>query len=407
MKAVIHIGTHKTGTTTLQTFLGENRCALKKQGIFVPGKAKSWALHLDLIAATCNPSRTALGNHDRALIFDTCPTLEVQDRYWEKYRFEIEKNCSKDDVVLFSSEGLSLYDENEIARFEKLMVSLFNDITIVLYLRRQPEYFVSLYNTLISGGSTLTFSDYLNQPERSYFLDYRKTVVERWSIFGKDKLKIRIFDKDEFCDNDLLSDFANTVGFDLDGLERVKNENTSIGSAETEFLRLLNFHVPATLDPWTFNPDRLPIHYLQEISGKNTKAYSLNRSETQRILDLCREGNDWIAREYLRREKLFSEDVSMYPEEVSSSHNLTVEKCAEITALLWKERCDKMRQRDKMRQQKPLYRFKALLTWIKKCFRKSGCFPGRLTKNTRHLGSICSNRFKALLTWVKKCFKID
>ena len=35
MKAVLHIGTHKTGTTTIQSFLGANREKLRKQGIFL------------------------------------------------------------------------------------------------------------------------------------------------------------------------------------------------------------------------------------------------------------------------------------------------------------------------------------------------------------------------------------
>ena len=369
MKAIIHIGTHKTGTTTIQTFLDKNRNALKKQGILVPGNAKEWAMHLDLITAACNPAN--LGDDYRAMIFKReKTTLEVQNRHWKKCLRQITTHYCQDDIVLFSQEHLSFFDENEISRLEKLMAPLFDDVTIVLYLRRQPEYFVSMYNTAICNGSTWHFDDYWSLPERCSFLAYHK-IVERWSVFGKDKLKIRIFDKEEFLDHDLLGDFAHTIGFDLAGLEKGKNENTSIGSAETEFLRLLNFHIPNVLDYRTLNPDRLPIDYIKETSEKNTKAYYLNRSEAQRILDLCREGNDCIAREYLGREKLFSEDISMYPEKVASSHDLTIEKCAEITALLWKERCDKIRQRDKMRQRKPLYCFKALLTWIKKCFLKN------------------------------------
>ena len=76
---------------------------------------------------------------------------------------------------------------------------------------------------------------------------------------------------------------------------------------------------------------------MQKALKKNEKAYYLSRSEAQMILDKYREGNQWIAREYLGREELFHDDVSMYPEEVISPHNLTLERCAEITASFWEE----------------------------------------------------------------------
>ena len=159
-----------------------------------------------------------------------------------------------------------------------------------------------------------------------------------------------------------------------------KKNPTSSNSPEVEFLRLINPHIPTTLDPWTFNPDRLPIHFIQAISEKNKKSYYLNRNEAQYILDICRKGNDWIAQVYLGREKLFNEDVFMYAEEVASPHGLTLEKCAEITASLWKERCQYIHylqhenekltgEVQRQRNKRLLYRCKALLTWIKKCFK--------------------------------------
>jgi hypothetical protein len=51
-------------------------------------------------------------------------------------------------------------------------------------------------------------------------------------------------------------------------------------------------------------------------------------------LDLCKEGNDGIARTYLGKERLFSDDVSMYPVEVALPHALTIEKCIELMAKL-------------------------------------------------------------------------
>jgi len=369
MKAVIHIGSHKTGTTTIQSFLEKNRDSLKKQGICVPVGFGRYDKQLELLAAVAMPeewhSRPILsycGHYQCARVFKRKFTAIDQERLWKKFWNKNQANFNKDDRVIFSCEELGILTTGEVEKLRKLMKSLFDDVTIVLYLRRQPEYLISFYNTRVRGGLLWNFFDYLDQPEEDSNLAYHE-IVKRWSVFGKDKLKIRVFDKREFHHNDLLSDFANTVGFDMTGLERVGNRNLSIDSGSVEFLRLLNSHIPATYDGWTLNPVRLQLRKCFDAMGSDQKAYYLSRSDAQRIIDQFKEGNDWIAREYLGREKLFSDDVSMYPEEVASPHNLTLEKCAEITAALWNERCQQIERRRKKRLS---YQIMTLLSRIKK-----------------------------------------
>ena len=432
MKVIIHIGTHKTGTSTIQHFLGKNRNALKHRGVFVPQSSREdYAMHHDLFAATCIPNElelpTFMVDHLCASTFKMKEyTTEDQDKYWEHYRHEIEANCHRADLVIFSNEHFVCVSENEIMRLKKLLEPLFDDISIVLYLRRQPEYLISHYSTFSTCGSTMEFFDYLNLHEECSFLAYHK-IVERWSsILGKDKLKIRIFDKQEFYDNNLLLDFAHTVGFDMDGLAHVENANVSqMDAAETEFMRLLNFHIPATLDRWTFNQDRLHYLFPHLLTTKNQKSYHLTRSEAQHILDICREGNDWIAREYFEREKLFNEDVSMYPDEVASPHGLIFERCAEITANLWKERCQSIHHIEQENQgiqrenqglhqeyQKLVSEKEALADEIQRQEQKNQ----RLTSEKEALADEIQRllhrrnkrllyRFKRLLTWIKNVFK--
>ena len=194
------------------------------------------------------------------------------------------------------------------------------------------------YYTLVSSGNTTEFSDYVDMQEERSFLAYRK-IVERWSsVFGKDKIEVRLFDKQAFYENDLLADFAHVAGFDMTGLKKVKSENlSSLDSASIEFLRLLNGYCPKTEGNLRLNVDRSVLRRVfVKALKKNEKSYHLSRTDAQKILDAHRENNNWIAREYMGKEKLFSEDVSMYPEEVDSPHHLTVERCAELTASLWK-----------------------------------------------------------------------
>ena len=343
MKAVIHIGAAKTGTSTIQDFLGKNRLALKKQGIVIPTSSASWCTgyQADLVVAACSRDKWMGGTSRITTLLKPLSTSADQDQLWKNYRHKIETNCHENDIVVFSCETLYFFDEHEVTRLKELMDTMFDDVSVVVYLRRQPEYLISHYNTSVRMGASGNYwSDF---PPRLHCPNYGE-VVKRWSIFGK--VKVRIYDKREFYNNDLLSDFSHTVGFEMAGLEPLENQNESMGSAEVEFLRLLNSHVPRFLAPGTLNPgyDSLETCFQGLAPGEKRTAYHLTRSEAQHILDECRVGNDWIAREYLGREKLFSEDVSMCPETVDSPHGLTLEKCVELSALLWKERCEKIRQ---------------------------------------------------------------
>ena len=320
MKAIIHIGTTKTGSTTIQTFLRKNRRALKKRSIFTPTTRTGGGLH----SHACLPAATYLFDEweKRHPRFATgINTVAQQDRLRKKLCREIETNCRKDDTAIFSCEALCYFSHQEVEQVKKFLSPLFDDITIVLYLRRQPEWLISIYAQRVKKGNSHSFDNFLNEyPKDERLLDYRR-LIENWSsIFGKDKIKVRVFDRKEFHNNDLLDDFAHTVGLEMTGLLRTEDTNTSFGSAETEFLRLLNKRGRRNLEL------SLAKMFLPRTGEK---AYFLNRQEAQRILDQCREGNDWVAREYCGRDKLFSEDVSMYPEEVSP-HHLTVERSAEI-----------------------------------------------------------------------------
>jgi hypothetical protein len=316
MKAILHIGAQKTGTTTLQHFLAKNRKVLQERSVFFP----SITLGNDQGHADLTVMATPVQYIEKAwfapLLKENGFTVADHGQVWERYRNEIETNCNHDSLVVFSSETLCLLYEQQIEVIRECMNSLFDDVTVVLYLRRQPEWLISLYTTdVITTPSPDKTSFDSCVSNASHFLDYRK-VVEKWSIFGKEKVNIRVFDKQALHDNDLYSDFASAVGFDLTGLERVKNTNESIGSAETEFLRLIRTHIDH------FHREHPLFLWLSSLSSnqQGRKPYHLTRDQARQILEQYQESNDWIAREYLGREKLFSEDLSMYPEEVDSPH---------------------------------------------------------------------------------------
>ena len=43
MKTIIHIGQHKTGTTSIQKFLQDNRTTLAENGVYVPSRLAGYS----------------------------------------------------------------------------------------------------------------------------------------------------------------------------------------------------------------------------------------------------------------------------------------------------------------------------------------------------------------------------
>ena len=86
MKTIIHIGQHKTGTTSIQKFLQDNRTALAKKGLYVPSS----------IAGYNNPSHFILNVY--ALEKDRYSSMKENlienkgQQYLSKLEIELKKD---------------------------------------------------------------------------------------------------------------------------------------------------------------------------------------------------------------------------------------------------------------------------------------------------------------------------
>jgi hypothetical protein len=137
-KCYIHIGVHKTGTTSIQILLGRHRCALRKHGISVPVAGNPWSLDVGYhhnIAFELNhdnrfvPGRGGLDALCRELEKEECPT------------------------VVISSEDLcaSTRDAGKVARLREPIAAMGYEIIWVVYFRTYPEWAESAYIEISKG----------------------------------------------------------------------------------------------------------------------------------------------------------------------------------------------------------------------------------------------------------------
>lgn len=167
----LHIGMPKTGTTSIQHFLNQNRRALCARGFVVP-RTPGRTNHKNL-------ALYALPDHGRQKMrrangLDT-PGEIMRFRELFLTRFAEEAaSWSNDQTVVLSSEHMSLLRKPDDFQRLKRLLAVMGDrpIRIVIYLRRQDLFYLSGYSQRIKSGASLHWSDLGEKFDPSAF-DYQ------------------------------------------------------------------------------------------------------------------------------------------------------------------------------------------------------------------------------------------
>jgi len=297
MLCYLHIGTEKTGSTTLQYFFKKNKRALKKQGVLY---IDEFDKNNHGVLAVCCYSDT---RHDELSKF-----LRVAGDNDEKYRLaeKVKKIYKKFDrnnnfKLIISSEHLHarLTTVSEIKRLKKLLKDIgIDDVRIVVYLREPVYAAQSLYSTAIKSGSTIDSPPF---PVNEYWdnLCNHKNTIKRWSgVFGSDNVIVRLFDKGDFVGGTIISDFAYLIGYDVSDLmmDFRSDLNKSLSVLGAEVLKGLNYKIPAYIHDKK-NPMRFGlVNYINE--KYQGDAYQMSFKLQEYYGNIYCESNEWVKDNY-------------------------------------------------------------------------------------------------------------
>ena len=254
MHATLHIGTEKTGTTTIQTFLARNRAMLAAAGVLVPvspGRGNH-----RLIPGIANDDDILDDLFRERALFEPEARRAAKARWWEAFRAEV--GVAGLEHVLISSEHLQsrLRRDGEVERLRDLLLTVFDSVSIVLYLRQPIETAVSLYSTAVKcGGVPLRVPG----PNNPYFRNvvHHAETLRRWgAVFGETALTVRLFSRGDFVQGDLIADFIAACG--LPALEYVRPapENESLSALGVAVMREVNVALPLLNPDGTINRQR-------------------------------------------------------------------------------------------------------------------------------------------------------
>lgn len=306
---LIHIGMPKTGTTALQNFLLQNDDQLQKYGWRYPLLSEKRISDMSDIEDSGNAFymyRSSISNNKE--VFEE--GMEVALKYLE------------DKSVIMSAEGIS---RNGINPFISAARQSYENIKVVIYLRRQDREIESLYNQHIKIGTEYgSFDKYIESDiNREQYLEYLPKLDSVSRIIGKENLIVRVYEKQQLIGNDIVTDFFSILGIPLDRDEWRRNEKTnpSIKGNYLEIKRLVNSvqGIESLFDNKEWGEIQADIYEVViELSRfyKDKGEYGFfTRDERRAFLENFAAENEQIARTYLHREDgiLFYDDIADYP----------------------------------------------------------------------------------------------
>jgi len=280
----LHIGSHKTATTFIQSSLARNGPLLKDLGILYPKAGRIHQAHFKLCWALRDPANSSAALED------------IED--WAALFEEID--AAPQQVVVLSSEEFGLAIDPR--RLERLADRY--DVSVIHYLRSPDSYLESFYNQVVKDFGTResrTIESYITE-EPLFFLETMNLLSPWEKMFGKDAVRLRLFGR-KHLPNGILHDFLETLGCRRFPEFRPPDDavlhKKSLPPDALEYLRLSNPWMEKEEGHHPFVRQLVELSLANESALQQTRAGLLSLRARQTLRKRFRDTNRQAARKFL------------------------------------------------------------------------------------------------------------
>lgn len=229
LKLIIHAGTPKTGTTSLQTYLDKRQRKLRGKGILYPH-------NLEKLQNSTAPKHQWF---EKNLV-----TAHV-DFFLENFKNIISQVTADTHTIILSSEGIYNYWWDFPDESKDILVELntFFDIETWVWFREPVAFIESFYKQCIRNpqiesnacyGKDLSFAEMLDIDWFSQHLDYQGFVTECRVLFGSDRVSAFEYE------GDVVQEVIQKLGLATPHDNPTPRQNKSLNTASIALLKTIN-----------------------------------------------------------------------------------------------------------------------------------------------------------------------
>lgn len=234
---LLHIGSDKTGTSSIQVFMHRHRDLLAERGWLYPTSPGS--IRHARMSLFIRPDHGLLESPAWSQ-----QGFDSPDEFRSTFRRELLAELGQwaGGRVVISDEALYGARRQPLTRLRALTDEISRRLRAVVYLRRQDDRLISRYQQEVKVGETERLTDRIDRGDLPKHYDYASRLRLWTSVMEPEHLEVRRYEPSSFVEGSLEQDFLAAAGIDLSGahLRNVNRRNESLGVEGVELLRLAN-----------------------------------------------------------------------------------------------------------------------------------------------------------------------
>lgn len=287
-KLYLHVGLHKTGTSSIQNWLAGNREALLAAGFVYPCSSVH---HNDLYLGLCSAPEREHSNLRRGVISAQAANAHagaVLEEYGKAVRLAGQR-----DIVI-SGEELCRLSLPELESLKALFDPFVEDYEILCFVRSPVGFSTSYAQEAIKGGgSTLAIET------RSPFLpEYRDRIEKFVTLFSREQVRLVDFDDPGVRAKGIIRTFVTLLGPNAAALEPTEIRlNTALPMHAVDLLSRINELHPEFIADGNggeiLNPQRarIPVRELARLGGGQ---FRMDESWQEAVIAACTDDVGWL-----------------------------------------------------------------------------------------------------------------
>jgi len=229
LKLIIHAGTPKTGTTSLQTYLDKKQRKLRGKGILYPH----------------NLEKLQNSNAPKHQWFEKNLVSTNVDSFLENFENIISQVKKDTHTIILSSEGIYNYwwDFPDASKDILCELNKHFDINVWVWFREPVDFIESYYKQCIRNpqvkdnpcyGKDLSFAEMLNIEWFAQHLNYQGFVSECQTVFGQNNVTTFKYQ------GDVVQAVMQKLGLATPHDNPTPRQNKSLNGASIKLLRTIN-----------------------------------------------------------------------------------------------------------------------------------------------------------------------